>query len=196
MPVKLFIFDMGGVLLKNFDVIPEMCRILNISEKSFRKINKNRFKLLMEGRITTHDFWQEFSENSGLSIKDEMISGLFKPEVDTEVERIIIELRKNFPVVCGTNTLKEHWDYLHERDMYQVFDRVYASHIMQTAKPEKKFFRMILEAERVLPEETVFIDDFLENVNAASSLGINSFLFSDTASLDSDIKLLLGKVEV
>ena len=146
----------------------------------------------MEGRIALRDFWQEFSNNSGISIKEEMIGGLFKPEIDAEVESIIVELKKHYPVVCGTNTLKEHWDYLHERGIYRIFDRVYASHIMQTAKPEEEFFRLILEAEGVLPEETVFIDDFIENVNAGSTLGMHSLLFSDAPSLDSDLKLLLG----
>ncbi len=146
----------------------------------------------MEGRIEVRDFWQEFSKNSGISIKEEMISGLFKPEIDANVESIIVELKKHYLVVCGTNTIKEHWDYLHERGLYRIFDRVYASHIMQTAKPEEEFFRLILEAEGVLPKETVFIDDFIENVNAGSTLGMHSFLFSDAPSLDSDLKLLIG----
>ncbi len=196
MPIKLFIFDMGGVLLQNFDVIPEICRILNISEKSFRKLNKNRFHLLMEGRITASDFWQDVSENFGISVDAEMAGGLFNPKVNAKTESIIIELKKHYMVVCGTNTIKEHWDYLHERGIYRIFHRVYASHIMKIAKPRKEFFQLILEGEGVLPEETVFIDDFIENVNAASSLGMHSFLFSDAPSLDHDLKSLAGKVGI
>ena len=42
-------------------------------------------------------------------------------------------------------------------------------------KPDESFFRYVLSKERVLPEETLFVDDGPRNVAAASELGIHTF---------------------
>ena len=40
-------------------------------------------------------------------------------------------------------------------------------------KPEKRIFEMMLEGEKAVPGETVFIDDCAHNCEVAASLGIH-----------------------
>lgn len=46
-------------------------------------------------------------------------------------------------------------------------------------KPDKKAFELILERLKVRPEESIFIDDKQENIDAAEKLGIKTILFEN-----------------
>ena len=50
---------------------------------------------------------------------------------------------------------------------------------MGIAKPDVDFFKYILREESVKPEDAVFVDDRIDNINAASSMGIKTLLYSD-----------------
>ncbi|MCE2611906.1 HAD family phosphatase [Flavobacteriaceae bacterium D16] len=52
------------------------------------------------------------------------------------------------------------------------FESVCLSHEMKMRKPEPEIFQTVLEQFELNPEETFFIDDNLENTQAAASLGI------------------------
>lgn len=181
--IKLFIFDMGGVLLRNFDVIPGICSILGVSKRDFIDLNGDQLYALEEGKLSVSDFWKNYSSKTGIRIERNLFSELFNPSVDVSTEHLIRQLKQNFRIVCGTNTTIEHWEYLNQRGYYAIFDKVYASHIMKVAKPRKKFYKIILESEMVLPGEAVFVDDFKDNVDAALELGLHGFLFKDIPHL-------------
>ena len=58
-------------------------------------------------------------------------------------------------------------------------DHLYLSHEMGIAKPDVEFFDYILREEGVRPENTVFVDDKIDNINAATSIGIKTLLYND-----------------
>ena len=43
-------------------------------------------------------------------------------------------------------------------------------------KPDAKFFNAVIEGEKLVPEETLFLDDGPRNIEAAEALGINTLL--------------------
>ena len=110
--------------------------------------------------------------------EDNLFGRFFHPVLDEPMYYLILELKKLNRVVCGTNTIEEHYAILAERGDYNVFDAVYASHQMGFAKPRPEFYRYIIEQENIPPSQTVFIDDNLENVEVAQHLGIHSFHFT------------------
>ena len=48
---------------------------------------------------------------------------------------------------------------------------------MGVSKPDINFWKIILTAENVAAEDAFFIDDRIENCEAASSMGIKTFHF-------------------
>ena len=185
--IKLFIFDMGGVLVRNFNILPQAAEYLGLSYGDLFGYIKDDLYPLMEGRLGVHDFWKNLEQKSGIEITREFWTELFRPRIDQSTSGLITRLKKYYPVVCGTNTMDEHYRIHQENGDYLIFDRVYSSHLMRTAKPKPGFFNLILEKEGVKPEETVFTDDLPENVEAAASLGINSFMFTDAAEFEKDL---------
>ncbi|MCX8014374.1 MAG: HAD-IA family hydrolase, partial [Rectinema sp.] len=102
---------------------------------------------------------------------------------DVYKRQIVRRLARHHRVVCGTNTIDCHHEINIRLGMYEPFHAVYASHLMHVAKPDPDFWRYILRAEGVHPEEAFFTDDSQENVDAALALGIHARLYTDAESL-------------
>lgn len=126
----------------------------------------------------------------GLVIEEDLLTRHFHPELDREVVEIINRLKTECRVVAGTNTIAPHYNLHLERGDYEVFDAVYASHLIGQAKPDLAFYSYILDRERCPPERAVFVDDGHTNVKAAGTLGIHSLLFTDAGQLKKDLAAL------
>ena len=58
------------------------------------------------------------------------------------------------------------------RDFYQCFEKVYFSYELGMRKPEPEIFEFIIKEHNLLPKNTLFVDDNLQNVESAEKLGI------------------------
>ncbi|MFA6857684.1 MAG: HAD-IA family hydrolase [Treponema sp.] len=206
----IFIFDMGGVVTTSAAVEKQICDIIGISEGNFFeycgcgngnasygdpgvKLNKfvsnssDLLTLLSNGTITTKQFWQEFSARSGKSIQTDYWHLLFHPELNEDVAKIIRILRRNYRVVCGTNTIESHYMNHIERGDYTLFDQTYASNVLGVSKPDPEFWKLILLAEGVKASDVFFTDDNINNCTAASSLGLKVHQFINAADLESAV---------
>lgn len=183
MKPKLYIFDMGGVLVQDFDVRPDIYEYLNINEEEFISLIADDFSKYSGGKITGKKFWQVFSERYGSEVNENLFAKFFRPKLNIKTENIIKKLKKETRVVCGTNTIDPHYNYHYSKGQYNIFDKVYASNKIGVSKPDPDFYRYILNLEEVEPKKTVFIDDMEENVAAALSIGIKGILFKDAETL-------------
>lgn len=209
--VKLFIFDMGGVVANNVAIINLIASHFGISEDDFFLGSGSDPKVtytspyhlgdvaaIMRGEISSGCFWSNFSKRTGIAVPlhdvPENLPGyssgsdpwydFFNPVLDEGALGIIGSLKSlGHRVVCGTNTLDAHYRRHSERGDYSVFDAVYASHIMGIIKPDPAFWTNILEKEKVLPGEAFFVDDLEENIKAAAELGLKTHLFKGAAGL-------------
>jgi putative hydrolase of the HAD superfamily len=190
----LYIFDVGGVLLKNCDVTPSIASHLGISESEFYRYsgkenslhsvspyNWGDLALLQRGEITTETFWQNWEERSGIPVQGDPWYDYFNPELIESTAETITKLRKQGSrVVCGSNIVPSHGRKIREMGFYDYFDATYLSSDIGLIKPDPEFFRYILASEKARPEDTVFYDDMEENIRAAAALGIDARLFGNT----------------
>ncbi|MDR2134892.1 MAG: HAD family phosphatase [Treponema sp.] len=204
--MKLFIFDMGGVVANNVTIIPLMAESFGIGEADFflgagsdpaathtSPYHLGDIAALMRGELSSAEFWENFSRRTGIAVRGDPWYDCFRPELNSDTAALVAGLRKKGRrVVCGTNTLEAHFRRHEERGDYRLFDRVYASHIMGIIKPDPAFWRFILKEEGAPPEETFFADDLAENVEAARKLGIGAHLFTGAGELAETLKSLEG----
>jgi putative hydrolase of the HAD superfamily len=179
----LYIFDMGGVLVYNIDFMSTIVDYLGLTEEKFFTYAGENFRELLNGKINSNEFWLRFSLKYGKKIKEELFGKFFNPEIDERIKDLIKKLRENSRVVCGTNVIDPHYDYLLEYGDYDIFDAVYASNKIGISKPDPDFYWYILKKERTKPENTIFVDDIEENVLSAQKIGIKSILFTGYDSL-------------
>lgn len=185
----LFIFDMGGVVTSTFK-FDEFYKKLKLSSQDFMQICKkdyNIFSQLQTGKICVKEFWNIFNERSKEQniepVKNDLFRLYFHPKLNTETVSIINSLKKKHRVVCGTNTIDSHWENHMERGDYSYFHQTYPSNKIGEEKPDVNFYKVIMEAEGYTPEQTFFVDDKIENIKAASSIGINAVQFTSATEL-------------
>jgi len=209
----LFIFDMGGVVTNTFNIETVFQKLNVSREDFFNICTQgndiwHEFEI---GKINANQFWDFFNKRVGL-LQRSVIDGFFSkvdslkfsseekiqlinqcdydlfrlyfhPQTNKKTVELINLLKKNNRVVCGTNTIQSHWENHLERGDYAYFNQTYASNKIGFAKPDKRFFELILEAEDISPDQAFFTDDKIENCEAAKACGINTVHFTSADDL-------------
>lgn len=191
--MKLFIFDMGGVVTTNAsEARGRPAAALGVTQEEMDRATGDLFDLLTIGKINVKEFWKTVGERLGKKIDTDYFHLFFHPVLNEGTKKIILALRKKgFRVVCGTNTIESHYLNHITRGDYAFFDQTYASQMMGVKKPDPQFWKMILEAEKCEPSDAFFTDDLKANVQAAAALGIHAFQFTSAKDLRRAIKEFL-----
>lgn len=175
------IFDMGGVLAQEVDVIPQISQITGISPSDIRDFSGVDFHSMSEGAMTAQEYWNLFNTHFGTNVEGDLIAECFKPVIDHRMLYLIDALKAGGNrVVCGTNTLESHYRIHRNRGDYDSFHQVYASHLIGITKPDPRFYTHILDTEGWKPEDCLFVDDRRENTETAQALGIQTWTYVST----------------
>lgn len=195
--IKRCIFDMGGVIVRDFHIWPELSVYLGFTEKDLHKdvyLHEALHRHSL-GEISENEFWSSYRKSTGITAlppgipiganeADSLLGKFFHPRIDEPTAEIVKQLKASgMRVVIGTNVIDSHYTIHNNLHQYDLFDKVYASHLMGIAKPDPAFFSYILNAEGIRAEEAFFTDDFIENVNTAAEAGLNAFLYTDASAL-------------
>ena len=174
--MRLFIFDMGNVLLYGVDVIPAMAKELGIDEEELRADYMIYDTPLMDGYLDPSLYYDHLERKFGTGpIVKDLFHDLFSPVPNPPMIEMADRLReKGHRVVIGSNTFAPHSAIVERMDdaLMSHFDHYYASHLIHLSKPEPMFFRYIAGEEGFPLSAVSFIDDLQANVDAAASLGI------------------------
>jgi HAD superfamily hydrolase (TIGR01509 family) len=84
----------------------------------------------------------------------------------------------------GDNVLE---NMMREFDWLPRFDALVWSFQLRMAKPDLAIYRHVLAELGTQPEETLFLDDKLINIEAARALGIQAIQFSTVQKLREDL---------
>ncbi|TDC96173.1 HAD family hydrolase [Nonomuraea deserti] len=94
--------------------------------------------------------------------------------VDEEVRALLSRARQEVPVVIVTNamdTLEQHLDLL---GLTGFADDVVSSARVGVAKPDRRIYEIAAERAGAEPGRCLFVDDRLQNVEAARALGMTA----------------------
>ncbi len=192
--IRLFIFDIGDVLLMGCRRIRDMADELEIDQNEFLADYRLWNAALMEGFVSVEDYYSHIENKFSKKVVSNLFLDNYSPRINEPIIGLIRRLReRGCRVVFGSNTFKcyDDWNLEHIPHFYSIADGKYFSNEMHSRKPEESFFRYILDKEDVKAEEAVFIDDRKENVDAAARMGIHSFLYDEAISLEEAIIPLL-----
>ncbi|WP_372758014.1 HAD family hydrolase [Mariniflexile sp.] len=96
---------------------------------------------------------------------------------------------KEYKVVALTNWSKETFPVAQRHfEFLSWFDGIVVSGEEKTRKPFKEIYDITLNRFNITPENSVFIDDNLRNIEAANILGINGIHFENPETLIKQLK--------
>lgn len=100
--------------------------------------------------------------------------------INEKVVSIIVQLKKkqnyNLYLLSNTNSIHKKYGY-QDYEFLKLFDHLFLSHEVGFLKPENEIYHAVEKVSGFPPGEHIFIDDILEYVNAAKSLGWDGIQF-------------------
>lgn len=197
--IKNIIFDLGRVLV-NFEPL-EYLEKLEFDENMRNTLNKIIFKSKEwveydRGIYKIKDLAQKFINNYpnlekeiNLVLKDDWVK-MLKLKEDTA--EFLKELkRQGFRIYILSNLSEDAYRFISQYDFFKFIDGGVYSYELKICKPDKKIYQAILNKYNLIPEESVFIDDNLDNVEAANNLKIHGIQFVTLDEVKQKIQLLL-----
>lgn len=175
--IQVVLFDLGGVLVQlnglpfENEWFPDPSKQPVLHEWGIAEVC-HRFE---SGKATAEEFadytLDEFSlktDSATFISKFAQWPGPLFPDVLTSIKK----LRQQVPVAIYSNTNDLHWPRLmSEMKLEDNFDYYFASHKIGFAKPDPLGFLYVAEQMQLKPEQVLFIDDNLHNINSAEKLG-------------------------
>jgi len=84
-------------------------------------------------------------------------------------------LKKSFKLYALSNYGRIYFEMVRERyDFFELFDGMVISSHVGYLKPEKEIYLELIRRYKIVPEESLFIDDTPENVKTAREIGFRA----------------------
>lgn len=179
MKLKNIIFDFGGVLMDwdpryyfkmHFDNEADMDFFLkniatnawNIEQDRGRTLERGTEKLVKEHPLFEKDI-RAYYDNWTTMLRGEIAQNV----------AVLRQLEGKYPLYGLTNWSAETFPYaLENYDFFQLFEgKIVVSGDEKLIKPDPKIFQVLLKRYDLKAEESVFIDDNIDNIKTAKDLG-------------------------
>jgi len=201
--MKNIIFDFGGVII-NIDTA-RIGQVLiekgidNLEQVHLHLITNDIYNGLETGHVAPQQFRDAIKSVLSINVSDDDIDEAWNAiilDIPPERVRLLEAIRKNYNTYLLSNTNIIHYNFYNRYfastygydQLADIFDRAYFSHEMGMRKPNTEIFKRVLKESTLIPEDTLFIDDVLENVEAAISVGMKGYHLDEGIELTSLFK--------
>ncbi|QNA44195.1 HAD family hydrolase [Lacibacter sediminis] len=185
---KAIIFDLGGVLLDiDFKLSEKAFAKLGVTNFSdfFNQFHSNDLFRRLETGMDDQLFYDDLRAATGLSLTNVQIKDAWNAlllDFRPESVAVLPQLREKYDLYLLSNTNEIHLQEFQRR--YEawrpgqvfddLFDAAYYSHRIGHRKPNSSAFEYVLEKHGLNATETIFIDDSINNIEAAQQLGLQT----------------------
>jgi 2-haloacid dehalogenase len=198
MDFKNIVFDIGGVLVDSnprylykdyFDNNREMEYFLkNICSPEWN-LEQDKGRSLTEG---THILLNKFPEyHSLIQIFYEKYEKMLKSDIPETVS-ILYKLKAKYKIYGLTNWSAETFEIAYAKfPFFKEFDGIVISGQEKILKPDKKIYYRLLERYNLNAENTIYIDDNIDNIRTAEEIGMYSIHFENARKLENELSLIM-----
>jgi HAD superfamily hydrolase (TIGR01509 family) len=200
--IKAIYFDLGGVIVRTEDKAPrtQLAAEFGLTYEEMDRLvfdwkGESTAARASIGAITEEAHWLNVVRALNLPpdqarrVQQVFFAG---DTIDWNLVEFLREARKTYKVGLISNA----WDGLRawivSRKFDDAFDTLTISAEARIAKPKPGIYQQALEALGARAEESIFVDDFIENIQAANALGMKAVHFQSAGQALKDIKTLLN----
>lgn len=197
--ITTIIFDMGNVLIKFRwkELFSEM------------GLEGDRFDRMASATVL-NPVWNQF--DLGIWTDEMMLDAFIKnaPELEDEMRHMMSDCfsgflrkfdytdawldelkKKGYKLYILSNfSAKAFRECADQLDYVSKADGAVISYRVNMIKPDPRIYRYLIDTYGITPEESVFIDDNAENIDAARKFGLNTILFTDVDSARKELMKL------
>ena len=190
-PITAIFFDIGAVLLSNGWTEVERRRVLAAFDLDFGEFEQRHLQVIDAfdyGHISLQTYldWTVFYTPRPFTPQDfeREVQRIMTPIPETlQIARELKDVGRYFMATLN-NEPREFNDYrIQHFGLPDLFSAFFSSCFLGVRKPQLEVYRKALAISQRRAEESLFIDDFPGNIQAARDLGMKAILYVDAASL-------------
>jgi len=197
--IQAILFDLGGVLLRTEDPLPRQRLAARFgmtpAELYALVFDSESARLALLGKISTTEHWQTVQRALGVTdaempaVQAEFWAG---DRLDYELIAALRAWRERYKTALLSNA----WDNVRQviEQTWQIgdaFDEMFISAELGMVKPDVRIYQYAIESLGVRPEEAVFVDDFIENIESARAFGLQTIHFRNSQLARQELLRLL-----
>jgi epoxide hydrolase-like predicted phosphatase len=187
--IKNIVFDLGGVII-NIDPSLTFKKFAELAGKSIEEVMEifsvNQLVERHEtGALSDDAFFNQIGSLFGLNnhvLELKSIWGDLLNDIPRERIDLIQQLSEKYKLFLLSNTNHIHFIEVENilqsatgiKSLDDLFEKVYLSYQIGLRKPHTPIYEHVLVDSKLIPSETLFIDDNLFNILGAASLGIQT----------------------
>ena len=190
--VKAVVFDFGGVIATTdrAQIIRFLTDTFQLSEQELKPILGKWKQVLLNGESET-DFWNSYAASVGIVLPEGWSDQYNKVTGFTDIPGMIAIVKdlqqQGYQTPMLSNIQQYQANVVRRFDYYDLFDPVLLSYEIGYEKPQREAYTFLLEQLQLSASEVIFIDDQIENINAAKALGIDAIHFISPRKLAEDL---------
>jgi 2-haloacid dehalogenase len=197
MKINTVVFDFGGVLVDwnpeylyedVFDDKMEMEYFLNNICTEKWNLEQDKGRTLAEGTEVLQRQYPEY--HSKIQLFYDQWETMLKSDFQ-ENTALLYKLKGKYKLYGLTNWSAETFPIALRRfGFFDLFDGIIVSGREKMIKPEKEIFHLLLNRYNLQAENSLFIDDNLNNINAAKEIGFHTIHYKKITNLKEELKEL------
>lgn len=201
--MKNIIFDIGNVLVR-FDPLDYLISTYGEDFETIKLLHRNVFsgeewKLLDQGLLTSEEAIDRITlripEHKNV-VQEIMLSWetFLIDEISTSVYFLKKFKEMGYKLYALSNYPERGYLYTEKKyPFFELFDGKVISYEVKEVKPGRKIYEILLDKYELKPEECIFIDDTLPNIETARVMGMKGIHFMHSNQLmelynDSELK--------
>jgi glucose-1-phosphatase len=200
---KNIIFDLGGVLLDiDYHKTANAFKMLGVNQfdEFYSQANANHlFEALETGAISEEDFYTTLHQHCNpTTTRDQIQLAWNAILLDFRIDSLAVlkTLKEKYNLFLLSNTNSIHITAFNKilfketgkTSLNEYFIKSYYSNIIQMRKPYATTYEWVLNDAGIIAEETLFIDDSINNIKGADEVGIKTHLLLPTEKIE-DLQL-------
>jgi putative hydrolase of the HAD superfamily len=200
MSIKAVAFDYGGVisLPQDENTMRDLASLAGIDADLMRRIYWDNRQIYDRGLVSGGEYFKNILADVGIFPDNTVIEEMIQRDVQSwsrinaGTERLMNDIKKaGLKVGILSNMVQPFLDTVREAlPVFLISDGSVYSCEVDTVKPERKIYELLLSVLDCEAGELVFFDDTEINVSAAEKLGIHAFLWQDAAAARRELELL------
>ncbi|MFZ0452273.1 MAG: HAD family phosphatase [Ignavibacteriaceae bacterium] len=196
--ITTLLFDIGGVILTNgWDEVNriEAAEHFKFDFDETERRHNEIFPEFEKGNISLNKYVEKviFYKNRNFSREDfiKFIKSRTKPyESSIQILEKLSENGNYLMAAINNESYELNLFRINNFKLYKYFTSFFSSGFLNTRKPEPLIYKIALDVLHKTPDECLFIDDRIENIEEAAKQGIQTIHLTDVKSLHN---LLLEK---